>query len=176
MGQSTPKLRELWKTYECARAAMVTIPFGPDRILVAPPTVDAWKALASVLAAHGYAIRTSDTDSYNCRTITGGTEKSLHAFGIALDVNWKTNPYIDHNGERDVRFSGKTTQDERALDVKHALADTDMTPAMIADVGAIKTKGGKSVFEWVAIGAASRTACISSWTCRPRNWRRVSTG
>lgn len=148
MGRTTPQLRADWKKYECAEADMVVAPFGPDRIRVAPPTVDAWKALAAVMAAHGYVIRTSDTDSYNCRQITGGTEKSLHAFGIALDVNWQTNPYIDHGTERAVRFSPKATQAERALDVKHALADTDMTPAMVADALAIRTVEGKTVFEW----------------------------
>lgn len=148
MGESTPRLRQLWKAYECKAADMVVIPFGPDQIRVAPPTVEAWKACAAVLASHGYAIRTPDTDSYNCRAITGGTEKSLHSYGIALDINWQTNPFIDHEGERDVRFSGKATQAERALDVKHALADTDMTQAMVADVLAIRTKGGKAVFEW----------------------------
>ena len=148
MAESTPRLRELWKDYECAAGEMVVVSFGPDRIRVAPPTVEAWKACAAVLAAHGYVIRTSDTDSYNCRTITGGTGKSLHAYGIALDINWQTNPYIDHSGERDVRFSPKASQDARALDVKQAVADTDMTPAMIADVLAIKTKDGKRVFEW----------------------------
>ncbi len=127
---------------------MVRIPFGPDRIRVAPPTADAWRALASVLQAHGYLIRPQDTDSYNCRKITGGSGRSLHSYGIALDVNWNTNPYIDHKGTRPVRFSAKPTQDERARDVKHLLADTDMTPAMMADVLAIKTTGGVAVFNW----------------------------
>lgn len=148
MAESTPRLRELWSAYECAAAQMVVIPFGPDRIRVAPPTAEAWKACAAVLARHGYVIRTSDTDSYNCRTITGGSEKSLHSYGIALDINWQTNPYIDHAGERSVRFSDKATQDARALDVKHALADTDMTKAMVDDVLAIRTQAGKQVFEW----------------------------
>jgi len=148
MPQSTPELRRLWKDYECAAAKMQRIAFGPDTILVAPQTVDAWRALAAIFAAHGYMIRTSDTDSYNCRRITGGAGKSLHSYGIALDINWSTNPYIDHAGERAVRFSTKPTQAARALDVKHALADTDMTPAMIKDALSIRTYAGKPVFEW----------------------------
>lgn len=148
MPQSTPELRRLWKDYECAADKMQRMAFGPDTILVAPETVDAWRALAAIFSAHGYAIRTSDTDSYNCRRITGGTAKSLHSYGIALDINWSTNPYIDHAGERAVRFSAKPTQAARALDVKHALADTDMTPAMIKDALSIRTRGGEQVFEW----------------------------
>lgn len=127
---------------------MATIAFGPDTIQVAPPTVDAWRALAAVLQAQQYKIRNSDTDSYNCRRITGGTEKSLHSYGIALDINWTTNPYIDHPGERVVRFSDKPTQDARALDVKRAIADTDMTPELIEKALSIQTNGGLRVFEW----------------------------
>ena len=93
MPKNTTQLRRLWKDFECEEGAMVLIPFGPDRIRVAPPTTQAFEALAAVLHHHGYKVRTQDTDSYNCRTITGGTGKSLHSYGIALDVNWETNPY-----------------------------------------------------------------------------------
>ncbi|WP_027154902.1 M15 family metallopeptidase [Mesorhizobium sp. WSM2561] len=127
---------------------MVVIPFGLDRIRIAPPGAEAFEALSTVIDHHGYIIRTQDTDSYNCRTITGGTGKSLHSYGIALDVNWTTNPFINHGGERNIRFSDKPTQDERARDVRAGKADTDMTSAMIADVRAIKTMSGKRVFEW----------------------------
>lgn len=148
MGQSTSEQRKLWKAYECKEGALKRIAFGPDEIQVAPPTVDAWKALASVMQAHNYKIRTQDTASYNCRAITGGTEKSLHSYGIALDVNWDTNPFKKTPDARKVRFSSKPTQEERARDVRLQVADTDMTPEMIDDVGAIKTVGGKTVFEW----------------------------
>lgn len=148
MAKSTTQLRTLWREFECAEVKMVLVPFGPDKIRVAPPTAEAWEALAAVLALHQYSIRTEDTDSYNCRQITGGTGHSLHSFGIALDVNWKTNPYDNHRGTRDVRYSDKPTQDERALDVRRGLADTDMTPAMIADAMAIRTRNGVQVFDW----------------------------
>src|SRR6185295_14014870 len=105
MSKSTTQLRQLWKDFECTEDKMVLVPFGPDRIRVAPPTAEAWQALASVMVHHGYEIRTQDTDSYNCRPITGGTGHSLHSFGIALDVNWHTNPFRDHGNERPVNFS-----------------------------------------------------------------------
>ena len=150
MPKTTQQLRKAWAEFECAEDRMVMIPFGPDRIRVSPPAAEAFTALAAVLTHHGYVIRPEDTDSYNCRQITGGTGKSLHAYGIAVDVNWKTNPFIKHEpgSERPVRFSDKTTQEERALDVRFGLADTDMTEAMIADVERIKTKSGLRVFEW----------------------------
>lgn len=148
MSESTAQQRVNWRSFECNAHAMVRISFGPDEILVAPPTADAWQALSMVLAAHGYNIRTADTDSYNCRAITGGTEKSLHAYGIALDVNWTTNPYKETSDQRKVRFSDQPTQDLRANDVKRNLADTDMTQAMIDDALAIRTISKKRVFEW----------------------------
>ncbi len=110
--------------------------------------MDAWKALACVLAAHGYKIRPEDTSSYNCRAITGGSGPSLHSYGIALDVNANTNPYRKTPNQPKVRFSDKGTQSERARDVAAMLADTDMTPDMIADVEAVKTANGVRVFEW----------------------------
>lgn len=148
MGLSTSQLRNRWKAFECSETTMVVVPFGPDSIRIAPPCAEAFEALAAVMTHHRYVIRVLDTDSYNCRTITGGTGRSLHSYGIALDVNWTTNPFIDHPGEREVRFSSKPTQDERAADVRAARADTDMTPAMIEDILAIRTKAGERVFEW----------------------------
>lgn len=148
MSLSTSQLRKAWARYECRADDMVEISFGPDRIRVAPPTVEAWQALAAVLLAHGYEIRTADTDSYNCRTITGGKGKSLHSYGIALDVNWTTNPFKTTKPKRKPVFSDKPTQAARAEDVKRAKADTDMTPQMIADALAIRTRDGKQVFEW----------------------------
>jgi peptidoglycan hydrolase-like protein with peptidoglycan-binding domain len=148
MPEATSEQRRNWAAYECQRDKMTSIPFGPDRILVAPPTVDAWQALANVLLADGYDIRTSDTDSYNCREIKGGGGRSLHSYGIALDVNWNTNPYKTTPDHRLVVFSNKATQRARAEDVRLGRADTDMTPALINDVLAIRTGNGKRVFEW----------------------------
>lgn len=76
-----------------------------------------------MLKLHKYATRKADTGAYNCRKITGGTGYSLHSYGIALDINWQSNPY----GSRLV---------------------TDMPSAMIADIKAIRTKNGKQVWRW----------------------------
>lgn len=148
MAKNTAQLRKEWHEFECNESSMVLVPFGPDKIRVAPPTAEAFAALGAVLVHHGYAIRTEDTDSYNCRSITKGSGKSLHSYGIALDVNWKTNPFLDHGNARSVRFSDKPTQDARAQDVRLGLADTDMTSKMIDDVEKIRTKAGVQVFEW----------------------------
>lgn len=148
MPRTSAQLRQLWRAFECDESRLVRIPFGPDSIRVAAPAVAAFERLAGILLIHGYEIRPADTDSYNCRTITGGSLKSLHAYGIALDVNWQTNPWRDHPGTRPPRFSHAVTQAERAADVAAGTADTDMTAAMIADIEAIATVDGLRVFKW----------------------------
>jgi hypothetical protein len=65
----------------------------------------------------------ADTGAYNCRQITGGTNYSLHAYGIAVDLNWSTNPY------------GRTLV-------------TDMPIGMIEAIEGIRTAGGVQVWRW----------------------------
>ena len=148
MRYSTQQLREFWAGYRCDPALMVACTFGPTSLLVAENTRDAWKALAQVMAAHGYVIRKADTGAYNCRAITGGDQPSLHSYGIAADVNWRTNPYKKTPSTPPVVFSSAPDQDARALDVRFHRADTDMTPDMIDAIEAIVTKGGHAVFGW----------------------------
>lgn len=130
MAHTAAQIRKAWKEFTCAKDKMTEVAFGPDRILVAPATADAWRALAVVILHHNYEIRTSDTDSYNCRKQKGSSRQSLHSFGIALDVNWHTNPYRKTPNKQKVRFSKAKTQAERGEDVRLARADTDMTPAI----------------------------------------------
>lgn len=43
--------------------------------------------------AQGYRYRRADTGAYNCRKIAGSASWSWHAWAIAVDANWQTNPY-----------------------------------------------------------------------------------
>ena len=148
MPRTNAQLRHLWRDYECNETRLIRIPFGPDSIRVAAPAAEAFQRLAAIILRHRYDIRPADTDSYNCRTITGGKLRSLHAYGIALDINWQTNPYRDHPGTRPPRYSQKPTQAQRAADVAAGHADTDMTAAMIAEIEALTTRDGLRVFKW----------------------------
>ena len=140
--------REAWKSYDANEREMVEIAFGSDRLRVARPTTDAWRALEAIFAAHGYEFRADDTHGYFPRNVKDTNVRSLHAFGLALDVNATTNPMRMTPDKRPVRFSRKQTQRQRALDVINHVADTDMTPQMIADVRAIRTGSGKTLFGW----------------------------
>lgn len=86
--------------------------------------VSAFRALGRVMRAHGYHSRRDVTGCYNCRPITGGTAPSAHSQGIALDVNWDTNPYrLDH-------------------------VVTDMPRAMVEEIVALETHEGIPMFRW----------------------------
>lgn len=85
---------------------------------------EAFVALADIIRAHDYPVRSKDTGSYNCRKIKGTNAWSSHAWGIAVDINWQTNPY-----RRDKLV-------------------TDMPRAMVEDIERLKTVGGQQVFRW----------------------------
>lgn len=119
--RSTAELRRLWApacTPPFARMAL----HGSGVVTVDVLIVDALKALNAVLIDWDYRTR-RDTGAYNCRQITGGTNYSLHAYGIAVDLNWSTNPY------------GRTLV-------------TDMPFGMIEAIEGIRTASGVQVWRW----------------------------
>lgn len=68
------------------------------RLSQAAVTVDARVAelvglIMRACEARGYIFRAADTGAYNCRYISGTTVWSNHAWGLAVDVNWQSNPY-----------------------------------------------------------------------------------
>jgi hypothetical protein len=89
---------------------------------------EAYEAAHIVAQAHGYSLNSRECGSFVCRKITGGSGLSLHAYGIAQDWNWNSNPYRRRSG-------GATI--------------TDMPPGMVADVKKIRAKKtGDAVFRW----------------------------
>jgi hypothetical protein len=143
---STSALRRAWAAYECREGEMVTTPLLGWRTPVNPRTVDAWRALEEALLRTGY--RAKKAWVYNCRNIAGQSTRSLHAFGLALDIDAKCNPNRRTPDKRLVRFSQATTQEERCADVRRGTADTIFMPAQIEAVEAIRTADGHQVFAW----------------------------
>ena len=94
---TSAQLREWWKNYRCSPDKMVRVAFpGPDRmwnLLVAAEAAQAFEVFAEVMAATGYLFRESAGGTYNCRKISGTDQWSLHAYGIAIDLNPSKNPY-----------------------------------------------------------------------------------
>ena len=97
--------------------------FNGTPLWVHESIIPATSLLFDVFAMHSYVVRSNKTGAYNCRKITGGRIPSAHAFGIAIDVNWDTNPYA-------TRFI------------------TDMPKAMIMDAMRLKTRSGQRVWRW----------------------------
>ena len=131
MRYGTSNLRSLWRPWQCARNRMVWIASRDARFEVADAARDAFEAAHVVAQAHGYVLNRGESGAFICRRITGGSGLSLHAFGIAEDWNWQSNPYAKRS-----RFPGGRTI-------------TDMPPGMVADVKAIRAKRtGELVFRW----------------------------
>jgi len=122
---STSAMRKAWAP-ACRGPWGTVVLYGGLKVQVDSRTVEAFSALSACLAAHGYAADPNDPGGpggLNCRAITGGTEPSLHAYGIAVDINPSRNPYANK-------------------------LETDMPLGMIADIVNIRTRGGHRVFRW----------------------------
>ena len=122
MALTTAQLRVAWAP--ACRGPWVTIPLhGAGKVTVRPAIKDAVLALNRILVAYNYRTRRADTGAYVCRNIAGTNRRSLHAYGIALDINWQSNPM------------------RRPL-------TTDMPTAMIRDIETIRTNNGRQVWRW----------------------------
>lgn len=121
---TTAQLRKAWPQ-ACGVPLTVTELVQGVRIECHAQITTAVRALGLGMQAHGYVVRRGDTGAYNCRRITGGSGSSLHSHGIAIDVNWNTNPYRKDN-----------------------VLVTDMPRAMVKAILAIRTGNGQEVWGW----------------------------
>lgn len=147
MATSTDTLR-LWWAPACKGPWAIVALYGNGSVQVRPAIVEATKALSQVLKAWSYETREADTGAYNCRPITGGTGYSLHAYGIALDINWLTNKY------------GSTLV-------------TDMPLAMVNAIQAIRTNNGKQVWRSGRFYEGNKDAMHYEIVCSPAD---IATG
>jgi hypothetical protein len=147
---TSARLREAWAAYECAEERMTRLRlFGRWNTPVNPETVDAWRAFERTLLASGYQPHRAWV--YNCRQIAGQQTRSLHAYGLAIDID-HDKPICNVNRPtpdgRAVHFSTAATKDERCHDVRRGVADTSFTPEQVEAVEAIQTVEGHQVFAW----------------------------
>jgi len=138
---TTQQIRNWWAP-ACRGPFTKVALFGEGTVSVDGRIVRAVQALNACLQAHGYSTRKADTGAYNCRKITGGSGYSLHAYGIAIDINWQSNPY------------GKTLK-------------TDMPGAMVAAIKAIRTMNGKQVWGWGGDYSGNKDAMHFEVVCSP---------
>lgn len=157
---STGVLRSWYAGYLCRYSVRTKVEVLGITVEVSAVAKDATKALDQALEATGYK-RARYVWGYNCRQITGGTGYSLHAYGIALDIDPPWNPYFGYRKA----FSW---------------GDTLFTASQVAAVEAIRTKNGKKVWQW--LGWASSIKDYMHWEicCTPSdlktgiNWSTVA--
>ena len=140
---TTTKLRAVWGPPCSFRSAKFK--FWTDvTITVDARIVDACKALDNVFRKWNYKPTGPDVGAFVCRKITGGTGYSLHAYGIAVDVNWQDNPYSAANK-----------------------LITDMPAGMVDAIEAIRTNNGKPVWGWGGRYRSIKDAMHYEIVCTP---------
>jgi hypothetical protein len=113
---------QTWGT-PCDKKKIVELSFCGVRLWVHRTAVPAFQAMETVILFFGYTVRKRDTGSYNCRVIKGTATSSAHSWGIAIDINWESNPWLTK-------------------------LVTDLPRAMVDAICAIKTAGGIQVWRW----------------------------
>jgi peptidoglycan hydrolase-like protein with peptidoglycan-binding domain len=126
--RTTAQIRKLWDPPCDFERRNLTLYSGATLWGLNVAAYEAFQALDAVMRTFGYVPRANssggwETGAYNCRRITNGTGFSLHAYGIAADINARTNPY----GKKLI---------------------TDMPGAMVTAARAMRTRRGLQVFRW----------------------------
>lgn len=128
MARSTRDLRKLWSPACDFEKRTLNMYSGARLAGLNAQVFEAFQALDAIMRSFNYVPRANtpgawETGAYNCRKITGGSNWSLHAYGIAADINARTNPY------------------------GQALV-TDMPFAMVEAIKAIRTNSEAAIFRW----------------------------
>ncbi len=142
---STQALRDAWASYAGRKDLMVRADVLGHRPQVNPRIVDAAMALGQALSATGYLA--DRVGGFVDRSIKGSTRRSLHAYGIAIDIDAAHNPHR-HGQAGPARWSSAATQLDRRAEVAAGRADTSFTPEQIEAVRAIRTVDGLAIFFW----------------------------
>lgn len=141
---STERLRLAWApACKLKPSARFTF-FSGVTVTVDGRILEALRAMDGILQRWRYAPRAGQTWGYNCRRITGGTGYSLHAYGIAIDLNSSSNPY----GPRLI---------------------TDMPRAMVEEILALRTRSGAQVWGWGGNYRSNKDAMHYEIVCTPRD-------
>jgi hypothetical protein len=143
------QLRSYWSP-RCTGPWATTRLYGAGRVTHRAAITSAVQALNKVLTAYKYYTRYADTGAYNCRLNTSGTAYSLHAYGIALDLNWQSNPYSSVLRTDMLRYG-----DGR---MPHRIC-------------AIRTNNGRQVWNWGGFWSGSKDAMHYEIVCSPADLR-----
>lgn len=115
---SQRQIQAAWRPRCTGPYALIEYP-GGGRVYVRPAAAEAFRAKATVYRHFNYRTRRADTGGGVCRTTASGAD-SNHAYWIADDTNWQSNP-------------AGTTRTDRPRGMNQAIV-------------AIRTNNGKQVF------------------------------
>lgn len=121
--RSTQQMRDLWAPHGPSHNTLRFAFWNGVYVRGDGRMYDALKALDAILRRYQYRPKQDETWGYNNRAITGGSRPSLHAYGIAFDINSRANPY----GRKLI---------------------SDMPRAMVEEIEAICTVDGQRVWRW----------------------------
>ena len=127
---------------------------GNGKVTVKAAAVEATKALNSCLQRWDYQTIYHQTGAFVCRGIAGGRGWSLHAYGIAIDINWQLNPYGGY------RYH--------------------IPSSLAAAICRIRTNNGKQVWNWGGYWRGTKDWMHFEIVCSPRdlasgiNWSTVN--
>lgn len=81
--------RNIWPLpVRCDNSTAKGFPIPTDLVwFVHPAVVEAFRALGQVMDAYGVSIVQKGSGTLSCRRISGSVRTSLHAHGIAIDIN-----------------------------------------------------------------------------------------
>lgn len=96
--------------------------------------VDEFDADDDVSIAH------NNTSAFNFRPVTGGTSPSNHAYGVAIDINPKNNPYIEYDASGNMLWYDEDVElylDREAPDAyeRHMINYDDLCYKLFAEHG-----------------------------------------
>ena len=89
-----PTSRATWGRHCSVNGGLTTVTFSNGtKVTVATAIAELIKRLGDETIARGYDLKSGQCGGYNCRAIGGTSSWSNHAWGLAVDLNWSTNPF-----------------------------------------------------------------------------------
>lgn len=143
---STSQLRVAWAP-ACSTNRTTFVFHSGAKVTCDPRVVPALREMDRIMQQWGYHPRPADTGMYVCRKITNGDGYSLHAYAIAVDVNWQSNPY----------FGSPVPK----------AGHCDMPDGMVAAICALRTKSGAPVWGWGGFYSSIRDFMHYEIVCAP---------
>ena len=131
---SHAQIEEWWAGRRCQGPHVSLDLNGRYPVRLQPELEAAGVALSLAITDNGYKSPMGATGSYSCRTIGGSDTWSLHAYAVAIDWDYPSNPYL------------RGTRIERGFGTDPRF---DLTEEQVDAVEAIKNQWGESIWRWL---------------------------